>query len=1819
MIASLDVLDAVFDDLVEKGDYDGHPFRGNQWTDASGASRGGVKDVVGPRTVDDIVTRADLIKFAEMPPAFVGDTELFTHATGSRGGLESILVQGIKPKYESGTVYSSRPPLIRDLGLGYVIFKADKGVAVKGEDIVEIGLSYDEYKFNKTIPPSDIVKVVGTYVFNAGGQNIREDYLADFILKNPDDPQIAGLPEKYKRWATLARDVSKGDYVGHPFRGNQWTDASGAGRGGAGADVGADLGPLHLRGVATVEEAIAQGRPLAMLRPETYSPKLRELVDANTKARDLLGKITAEAKADGSDGTSVFGDPRYAVLETILILTSVEAGRQIALEYALALGFETVAEPPRSRYGTILSEEFGYEEHSRNEDGRLVRTEERIDANYAVNSGAVLNSSLGRTVLLEKSDDGKVTVRFARIGPDASSPTRSPKYEYGDEVDLATLMGVKFFKETVDTDTSVDRDTSAFSLARSEQAGVLGRELVRQAAQELGITMPTFRPPVHVTAAPLAEKLNAQGELDVKGRIGTMLAHVEDVARKFTMFSTAVSPEAAVRRSDSGNIKPAMLAQQAADLPPDTKVSVTVPANRVAAILKDGRLKTQFETGTSKGLNLPRVREDMEALMFGRPQGTNPAMRPIYGMMESGGVTLPSSLRGNEQYGTVTLVLKDSVRERTTFTEGDSLNRQGDPVPAGDSDKTLSALNFGSRAEFDQRAVTRSESAKRSSGYYEAQIHGGVATSDIERVIIDTTVYKDFGYETVQPSPSLIKALNKAGIPFEIRAGEQIDEKVGKARAVRFDMSVVIKGDYVGHPFRGNQWTDASGSGREGTSATPAGTPTKQLLTGVREYRIHLSEYDKDRWVPTLFVDGKPTTIQGQVSHFTKDKAEQGLAKFERATEAMLGAAVKVADTDGGQRPLTELTFTSAAGRVSTRRVGWAEEGRTEALEAYTRDSVALNMALRRGETTDGPLDAYMESGNQGTVYRSIANTNGVAGRLFSELTDGQMIVDRGYSSTSRSVNIAAEMDAAGDGLILQIQMPSGSSRLAVPRGVFFGGDQEEVILPRGSGFRFVRQAESVDGRAMLVVELVEAAELVEKGDFVGHPFRGNQWMGADGVSRLGAESSPDQDRRAYEMRQEGKTWEDIAKELGYANGGAVRRLAIRHEARLKEGTEGKPPTPEKPTPQETDTKGGAITSLADPTSVRAARRMIKDLVGDVGVLQAVKDAAGDATRLTAVPLTDDEKALAKGVEEIGVLLTKAIEAEVVATRGGSAEESRILAQAESDLFRAIERLDDLRDSIGGDLDAALRKTLTGTTAGVFGRFKLAAGTLSATVAAANLLIKENEPTGVVKFDSQTLLGQAEAAGLDPNDLYGASSSYTQEQALIASAVSGAAIRVRQVLTGRAQTVGVIGKGSDELAAEIKVNESAVRSAELGDALAVREDAMEVANAIAQKVQNGDLTSEQVGRLTDKQIVDLTMREFFVGTRPLEVRAPTDRVSGVRDNYRGTETDVLKNGEEIKRSQTAQEMTFAVLSPQVRQALLVQIVREGLATPAVQRNAELLDNVRSPEVRSGDRILVPEGSTYRQLTEVRSELLSDRGQSESERIAARQSATVRVLEAAGVKFAKPKDVTVNVVSEARGRSGLADKTRVAYTEMVNSVIPFLPAALVDGSMSAPIVGRFTGGGKLEISAVAGSGVRRAHAENGGRGKVIIRQPAPTIKEGKLRRHDRSVMLHEIGHGLEYANPWIRAIEYVTWQERRGSERIRTLNSITGGSGYRSDEKGVQDEWRNNYAGKTYGGQRTSTYEIFTTGLQSIWFDDQAADPKHKAIVLGILALAGARP
>lgn len=52
-IPSLDLLDRVGEEVLIKGDYVGHPFRGNQWVDASGAGRGGARHGAVPSVAQD--------------------------------------------------------------------------------------------------------------------------------------------------------------------------------------------------------------------------------------------------------------------------------------------------------------------------------------------------------------------------------------------------------------------------------------------------------------------------------------------------------------------------------------------------------------------------------------------------------------------------------------------------------------------------------------------------------------------------------------------------------------------------------------------------------------------------------------------------------------------------------------------------------------------------------------------------------------------------------------------------------------------------------------------------------------------------------------------------------------------------------------------------------------------------------------------------------------------------------------------------------------------------------------------------------------------------------------------------------------------------------------------------------------------------------------------------------------------------------------------------------------------------------------------------------------------------------------------------------------------------------------------------------------------------------------------------------------------------------------------------------------------------------------------------------------------------------------
>jgi hypothetical protein len=165
-------------------------------------------------------------------------------------------------------------------------------------------------------------------------------------------------------------------------------------------------------------------------------------------------------------------------------------------------------------------------------------------------------------------------------------------------------------------------------------------------------------------------------------------------------------------------------------------------------ILDRGRMRTQFETKTSGGDYAPTKRAKFEESIWGYSRKLDPQRRPIYGYLSPGG---DESVWPVGQYGGIRIVLKDSVRSRTSIVFGDSL---GARVPTSD----LDSPRWWSYRTFTYTDPTKaanywSGDFQKNARYIETQIHGGVTVGDIDEVIFE-----------FQPSADMIAALARAGI-----------------------------------------------------------------------------------------------------------------------------------------------------------------------------------------------------------------------------------------------------------------------------------------------------------------------------------------------------------------------------------------------------------------------------------------------------------------------------------------------------------------------------------------------------------------------------------------------------------------------------------------------------------------------------------------------------------------------------------------------------------------------------------------------------------------------------------------------------------------------------------------------------------------------------------------------------------------------------------------------------------------------------------------------------------------------------------------------
>ncbi len=214
---------------------------------------------------------------------------------------------------------------------------------------------------------------------------------------------------------------------------------------------------------------------------------------------------------------------------------------------------------------------------------------------------------------------------------------------------------------------------------------------------------------------------------------------------------------------------------------------IAIETEDFLGVIKDGRFKTQHETRESNGAYKPALRKEAELAIAGVPLDTKSSERPIYGYLavQNQGTTPNTSPYntdkwnvdndGVSQYGEVRVVLKDDVKERTSYTIPDSLDRNAIPQPLSRNGKA-DLINAG--AYYD---LSSSHGGFQRQGYAEAQVYGGVKLSDIKAIYVvpsesfDDTTYTYKPRDPVAQAESIRSALKAKGIDIPVQVLGPID------------------------------------------------------------------------------------------------------------------------------------------------------------------------------------------------------------------------------------------------------------------------------------------------------------------------------------------------------------------------------------------------------------------------------------------------------------------------------------------------------------------------------------------------------------------------------------------------------------------------------------------------------------------------------------------------------------------------------------------------------------------------------------------------------------------------------------------------------------------------------------------------------------------------------------------------------------------------------------------------------------------------------------------------------------------------------------
>lgn len=165
----------------------------------------------------------------------------------------------------------------------------------------------------------------------------------------------------------------------------------------------------------------------------------------------------------------------------------------------------------------------------------------------------------------------------------------------------------------------------------------------------------------------------------------------------------------------------------------DNPVAIQFPSEYVDSLLTDGRFKTQFETGSGKGITNTTYRSNAEERGIGIPQNIADKDRPVYAFLDVG-----QGARANvRDYGDLTFVFKDDVKKRATVTTGDSLFNFAQREVAGTPALAPTKHSWDTSVEalYDYATGGTPGELVGQVRYIEMQIQRGASLADVRGVV----------------------------------------------------------------------------------------------------------------------------------------------------------------------------------------------------------------------------------------------------------------------------------------------------------------------------------------------------------------------------------------------------------------------------------------------------------------------------------------------------------------------------------------------------------------------------------------------------------------------------------------------------------------------------------------------------------------------------------------------------------------------------------------------------------------------------------------------------------------------------------------------------------------------------------------------------------------------------------------------------------------------------------------------------------------------------------------------------------------------------